>query len=158
MHSKAAGGVIDCRPAACDPKQPVGKYRIWGFIGLVMRSFIIALTVALFFDPLSAQPDETNGALSRDLTILRQTFEEPLRVEFQYRGLTPRNAAVASQFVFDKLAECWISDRNLLAISDAKITAVRLGGKAIITYASPCIDELVDRVSDFTLERVSEKL
>ncbi len=123
-----------------------------------MRSFIIVLTVALFLDPLSAQSDDTNDALSRDLTILRQTFEEPVRVELLHRGLTPRNAAVASQYVLDKLAECWISDRNLLAISDAKVTAVRLGGKAIITYASPCIDELVDRVSDFTLEKVSEKL
>ncbi len=113
-----------------------------------MRSFIIALTVALFLDPLSAQSDETNDALSRDLTILRQTFEEPLRVEFLHRGLTPRNAAVASQYVLDKLAECWISDRNLPAESGAEITIVRLGGKAIITYASPCIDELVERVAD----------
>ena len=113
-----------------------------------MRSFIIALTVALFLDPLSAQSDETNDALSRDLTILRQTFEGPLRVELLHRGLTPRNAAAASQYVLDNLAECWNSDRNLPAESDAEITIVRLGGKAIVTYASPCIDELVERVAD----------
>ena len=116
-----------------------------------MRSFIIALTVALFLHPLSAQSDEPNDALSRDLTILRQTFEEPVRVELLHRGLTPRNAAVATQYVLDKLAECWISDRNLPAESGADITTVRIGDTVIVTYASPCIDELVDRVADLRL-------
>ena len=113
-----------------------------------MRSFIIVLTVALFLDPLSAQSDDSNDALSRDLTILRQTFEEPMRVELLHRGLTPRNAAVASQYVLDKLAECWISDRNLPAESGAELTTVRIGGTVIVTYASPCIVELVRRAAD----------
>jgi len=113
-----------------------------------MRSFVIALTVALFLDPLLAQSDEINDALSRDLTILRQTFEEPLRVELLHRGLTPRNAAVASEHMLDKLAECWSSDRNSSDESDAETVIVRLGGKVIVTYASPCIDELFERVAD----------
>jgi len=113
-----------------------------------MRSLIIALTAALLLEPVSAQPDQSNAALSRDLTILRQAFEEPLRIEFLHRGLTPRNAATASQYVLDKLAECWSSDRNSPAESDADTTIVSLGGNVIVTYASPCIDDLVEQVAD----------
>jgi len=113
-----------------------------------MRSFIIALSVVLLLDPLLAQSDESEDALNRDLTILRQTFEEPLRAELLHRGLTARNAAMASQHMLDKLAECWASDRNAQAESDPGTMVIRLGGKAIVTYSSPCIHELVDRVAD----------
>lgn len=113
-----------------------------------MRRFIIAVTVVLLVDPLWAQSDEINDALGRDLEILRQAFEDPLQVELLHRGLSPRNAASASQYVLDKLAECWNSDRNLLAESDSEIMIVRLGGKTIATYESPCIQEFVDRVAD----------
>ena len=113
-----------------------------------MRSLNIALAFASLIDASSARSDELDDAMSRDLTILRQTLEEPLRVEFLHRGLTPRNAAVASKHVLDKLAECWSSDRNTLANYNSETMAVRIGDQVIVTYASPCIDELADRVAD----------
>lgn len=116
-----------------------------------MHRFIIAFIVALLLGAVPVQSDESAEALYHDLKILRESFEELIQVELLYRGLTPGNAAVASEYVLDKLAECWTSDRNLPTGSNTETMIVRLGGKAILTYSSPCIHELVERVAD--LER-----
>ena len=106
-----------------------------------MRNFITTLIFALMVCPIIRQTDSTNEELDRDESLLRQAFERPLQIELQIRGLTPRNAAVASQYVLNELFECWKSERNAPTGTEEKMIFVRLGGKTIVTYETPCMDE-----------------
>ena len=98
--------------------------------------------------PGSGGADDTAEVPDRDESMLRTAFEDPLRVELLRKGLTPRNAAIASQHLLDDLIECWERPRNVSAGTEEQTIAVRLGGKAIITHASPCIDDLLKTVGD----------
>ena len=113
-----------------------------------MRIFIVTLTLGLLLSPVIGQADSTNEEVDRDETLLRQSFQIPLQTERLSRGLTPRNAAIASQHALDTLIECWKSERNAPTSSEKETMVVRLGGKAIVTYATLCMYEFVDRIGD----------
>ena len=113
-----------------------------------MRIFIITLAFGLLLASVIGQADSTNEELDRDEALLRQLFEVPLQSEFIIRGMTPRNAAIASRHALDTLVECWKSERNAPTSSENVTIVVQLGGKAIVTYATPCMYEFVDRIND----------
>ena len=113
-----------------------------------MRKYIITLIIVLVSFPSTEGADDSVDALERDKSILRTTFKEPLQVELLKKGLTPRNAAIASQHVLDNLIECWTSERNVPAGTEERTIVVQLGGKAIVTHASPCIDDFLQTVGE----------
>lgn len=113
-----------------------------------MRIFIITLLAALIFCPRVGTADSATEALERDVMLLRSSLERPLQSELIRRGLTPRNADIAARHALDVLIECWKSERNGPISDEQSTTVIRLGGTAIVTYATPCMDEFLIRVGD----------
>lgn len=115
-----------------------------------MRIFVITLLIASILCSVNSDAESTADALERDKNLLRNAFEEPLRIELLEAGLTPRNADIAAQHALDELIECWTSERNLPTSVEEDTFVVHLGGKAIVTHRTPCMSEFLAGVGELT--------
>lgn len=109
---------------------------------------IVKLLAVIVIYPSIGVADNTDEAIKQDEMLLRSSFEEPLRTELLSIGLTPRNAAIAAQHILDGLVECRKSERNISDSSEGRTIIIRLGGNAIATHATPCMDEFLERVDE----------
>ena len=115
-----------------------------------MHKLIVVFLFPLFFVPESGNADTETDVSETEVQVLRTSFEEPLQRELLRKGFSPRNAGIATQNILDNLVECWASDRNSVAGEEQETILVRLGGRVILTYPSPCIDDLLSTVSEVT--------
>ena len=115
---------------------------------MVQRTIFATLFVVVMSCSTVTAADDSSDESLHDDSALRDSFGPPLQLEFLMKGLTPRNAQIASRFALDHLVECWISDRNLSTRLEQRIITIRLGGKKIVTYDSPCIDEFLTIVGE----------
>ncbi len=114
----------------------------------IMRKMIVASIIIILSFASSESADNSIDVSEPEESILRTSFREPLQRELLRKGLSPRNAAIATQNIMDKLVNCWKSDRNTVTSQEQQTIVVRLGGRAIVTYPSPCIDDLLATVSE----------
>ncbi len=108
-----------------------------------MRNIIVVLTISLLFWIFPALSTDSPDPMQRDVTLLREAFEGPLRAEFEMRGLSRDDAAEASTDAIDWLVRCWRNQNHDLDSHTEETMVVRLGGSAIVTYAAPCMYEFL---------------
>jgi len=113
-----------------------------------MRKLIVASLILFLPFTNSGDADNAVEASEPEESILRMSFQVPLQSELLRKGLSPRNAELATQNILDNLVRCWKSDRNNAANEEQPTIVLRLGGNIIVTYPSPCIDDLLATVSE----------
>ena len=102
---------------------------------------LVVLSVPLLW------PTDSSGADDPDVQKeALGAFEQPLLSELLRKGLSPKNAEVASQNLLGELVRCWNSDRNTSSTTEPKTVVVRLGGETIVTNDSVCLTEFLGNV------------
>ncbi len=84
--------------------------------------------------------------MQRDVRLLREAFEGPLKTELRTKGLSEDDAIAAASEALDWLESCWRNQRDNSEDQTEEIMVVELGGSAVVTYADPCIYEFIDLI------------
>ena len=114
-----------------------------------MISRVIFVFWALFLSTMVAGKSSAtdSGNSCEDTRVLRNTFEDPLRVELLNSGLTRRNAEIAILNIMNALINCWIKGCKEGTSTEQSTMTVVLGGQTIVTYRSPCMDDFLAKVA-----------
>lgn len=108
-----------------------------------MRIVIAVLTISVLSWTIQALPSDSPDPVQRDVRLLRDAFEDPLRTEFEMRGMSKDDAAKASTEAIDWLVSCWRNQHDDSTGRTEETMVIRLGGSAIVTYAAPCMYEFL---------------
>ena len=117
---------------------------------MILRA-ILVFCASFFSTAVAGETTEADsGQYCKDARILRNTFEEPLRVELLNSGLTPRNAEVAVQNILNSFVDCSMKSCRRDAIAEQSTMVLVLGGRTIIIYKSLCVSAFLADVDEVT--------
>ncbi len=111
-----------------------------------MRIVIAVLIIILLFWAFPVLSGDSTNPMQRDIKLLREAFDGPLRAEFEMRGLSKDDSAQASTDALDWLVSCWRNRQDNSSDRTEETIMIRLGGNDIFTYATPCMYEFFELV------------
>ena len=108
-----------------------------------MRIGFVLLMVSLILWMIPGLSSESSNPMERDVKLLREAFDEPLRAELRKKGFSAEDVEAVSSEALDWLESCWRYKRETSTEGAQDTMTVMLGDSAIVTYRDACIFDFV---------------